>query len=377
MDDINTFVQEDVIAHYGIKRRSGRYPWGSGEDPYQGDDEMSRRKRERWEAKQEKKANKEALRESKKETKREEARLVKQQKADEYKKKKLNKLAKADAINAVKNIRSLSTDELQTRVNRLQLEKQLRNLTEEMVTPGKKFVREFMLTEGKAVLKDVLTEGGKKLATRSIDEIYDKRKEERAKQKQKEDDTREEAKYQRDLKRNESEYQRDLARRVAEDEANYIRKRERNESEYQRDLARKEAEYQDNLRRKAEAAERKKVEEEANEPKHLKEPKSSEPAYTQREINASIRNIEKAGALMARNLARPFGEMRKQADLIRIATMDNQGSNSGPREVNRNKHTSFVDVDFTEVYEPKTMSTPVASLPSYSQYLLPEHKDKK
>lgn len=25
------------LAHYGIKRRSGRYPWGSGEDPYQGD----------------------------------------------------------------------------------------------------------------------------------------------------------------------------------------------------------------------------------------------------------------------------------------------------------------------------------------------------
>lgn len=25
----------DVIIHYGIKRRSGRYPWGSGEEPYQ------------------------------------------------------------------------------------------------------------------------------------------------------------------------------------------------------------------------------------------------------------------------------------------------------------------------------------------------------
>ena len=26
---------EDVLAHYGMPRRSGRYPWGSGEDPYQ------------------------------------------------------------------------------------------------------------------------------------------------------------------------------------------------------------------------------------------------------------------------------------------------------------------------------------------------------
>ena len=30
-------VAEDILMHYGIKRRSGRYPWGSGEDPYQHD----------------------------------------------------------------------------------------------------------------------------------------------------------------------------------------------------------------------------------------------------------------------------------------------------------------------------------------------------
>ena len=28
-------VAEDILMHYGIARRSGRYPWGSGEDPYQ------------------------------------------------------------------------------------------------------------------------------------------------------------------------------------------------------------------------------------------------------------------------------------------------------------------------------------------------------
>ena len=26
---------DDILIHYGVKRRSGRYPWGSGEDPYQ------------------------------------------------------------------------------------------------------------------------------------------------------------------------------------------------------------------------------------------------------------------------------------------------------------------------------------------------------
>ena len=28
-------VAEDILMHYGVKRRSGRYPWGSGENPYQ------------------------------------------------------------------------------------------------------------------------------------------------------------------------------------------------------------------------------------------------------------------------------------------------------------------------------------------------------
>lgn len=28
-------MTEDTLAHYGILRKSGRYPWGSGKDPYQ------------------------------------------------------------------------------------------------------------------------------------------------------------------------------------------------------------------------------------------------------------------------------------------------------------------------------------------------------
>ena len=28
-------IPEDILMHYGVKRRSGRYPWGSGENPYQ------------------------------------------------------------------------------------------------------------------------------------------------------------------------------------------------------------------------------------------------------------------------------------------------------------------------------------------------------
>ena len=28
-------IAEDILMHYGVKRRSGRYPWGSGDTPYQ------------------------------------------------------------------------------------------------------------------------------------------------------------------------------------------------------------------------------------------------------------------------------------------------------------------------------------------------------
>lgn len=36
-------IQEDILMHDGVKRRSGRYPWGSGDNPYQhGGDFLSR-----------------------------------------------------------------------------------------------------------------------------------------------------------------------------------------------------------------------------------------------------------------------------------------------------------------------------------------------
>ena len=28
-------VAEDILMHYGTKKHSGRYPWGSGKNPYQ------------------------------------------------------------------------------------------------------------------------------------------------------------------------------------------------------------------------------------------------------------------------------------------------------------------------------------------------------
>lgn len=35
LSSIRSEAMKDALAHVGVKRRSGRYPWGSGEDPYQ------------------------------------------------------------------------------------------------------------------------------------------------------------------------------------------------------------------------------------------------------------------------------------------------------------------------------------------------------
>ena len=39
-------IAEDILVHYGVKRRSGRYEWGSGEDPYQHEGDFISRYRE-------------------------------------------------------------------------------------------------------------------------------------------------------------------------------------------------------------------------------------------------------------------------------------------------------------------------------------------
>ena len=30
-----SMTDEEYLAHYGMPRRSGRYPWGSGKEPFQ------------------------------------------------------------------------------------------------------------------------------------------------------------------------------------------------------------------------------------------------------------------------------------------------------------------------------------------------------
>lgn len=65
--------------------------------------------------------------------------------------------ARVDRKNALKNRRTLSDKELKERVERLKLEKQFKELTEEDISPGRAFVSDVMKTSGSKVAKAVVT----------------------------------------------------------------------------------------------------------------------------------------------------------------------------------------------------------------------------
>lgn len=136
------------LEHTGVKRRSGRYPYGSGDRPFQGES-SSRRK----ELKAERKAQKAA--------KREEKRIRK---------------ASAKAPYNRKTIKSLSDAEINKRIERLQLEKRLKDLSRGEVSRGRKAIEdilEYAATEtGKTVAKNAGIYLSKKLIAQTFgDEV--------------------------------------------------------------------------------------------------------------------------------------------------------------------------------------------------------------
>ena len=115
-------VVDDILVHYGIKRRSGRYPYGSGEHPYQ---------REGGAPKATKKAKKEKAPPD----------PVKMQRKELIK---------------TKNLHSMSPEDLQKMINRLKQEKELRDLVEADIAPGKKIMKEILVDVGKKTAKEVM-----------------------------------------------------------------------------------------------------------------------------------------------------------------------------------------------------------------------------
>lgn len=137
-------VRPEDIMHYGVKRKSGRYPFGSGERPYQSVNgggvisgyfrERARKKKEAAEAK----------------VNAQQARTAEQEAAEK------DRIIREGSATEVMTLRGkITNDELRQAVNRLNLEDQLKGLSD----------KEFKSTMDKidSVMKDVkmATEWGK------------------------------------------------------------------------------------------------------------------------------------------------------------------------------------------------------------------------
>ena len=64
---------------------------------------------------------------------------------------------KSDMKKAVKSRRTLSDADLKKRIERIKMEKQLKDLTAEEISPGKKFVSEVLSSSGKKVATALVT----------------------------------------------------------------------------------------------------------------------------------------------------------------------------------------------------------------------------
>lgn len=117
-------MSNNYLEHYGIPRRSGRYPWGSGSRPFQGDSAAAKSS---GSTKSSGKSGKTGL----------------------FKK------GKTKTKSSEEDLSEISSEELQKKINRIQLEKQYRDLTTKPKTVSK----------GRQILNSILESSSKNIGT--------------------------------------------------------------------------------------------------------------------------------------------------------------------------------------------------------------------
>lgn len=117
-------MNDNYLEHYGIPRRSGRYPWGSGSRPFQGDSAAAK---SREKAGSSGKSGKTGL----------------------------FKNGKTKTRSSEEDLSEISSEELQKKINRIQLEKQYRDLTTKPKTVSK----------GRQILNSILESSSKNIGT--------------------------------------------------------------------------------------------------------------------------------------------------------------------------------------------------------------------
>lgn len=117
-------MNDNYLEHYGIPRRSGRYPWGSGSRPFQGDSPAAKSS-------------------------------GKTKTSGKSGKTGLFKKGKTKTESSEEDISKISSEDLQKRINRIQLEKQYRDLTSKPKT----------ISRGRQVLTSILESSSKNVGT--------------------------------------------------------------------------------------------------------------------------------------------------------------------------------------------------------------------
>lgn len=117
-------MNDNYLEHYGIPRRSGRYPWGSGSRPFQGDSAAAKSSEKTGSSGKSGKTG-------------------------------LFKKGKTKTRSSEEDLSEISSEELQKKINRIQLEKQYRDLTTKPKTVSK----------GRQILNNILESSSKNIGT--------------------------------------------------------------------------------------------------------------------------------------------------------------------------------------------------------------------
>ena len=117
-------MNDNYLEHYGIPRRSGRYPWGSGSRPFQGYSPVAKSS-------------------------------GKTKTSGKSGKTGLFKKEKTKTRSSEEDLSEISSEELQKKINRIQLEKQYRDLTTKPKTVSK----------GRQILNSILESSSKNIGT--------------------------------------------------------------------------------------------------------------------------------------------------------------------------------------------------------------------
>ena len=117
-------MNDNYLEHYGIPRRSGRYPWGSGSRPFQGDSSAGKSS-------------------------------GKTKTSGKNGKTGLFKKGRTQTESSEEDLSKISSEDLQKRIDRIQLEQKYRELTSKPKT----------ISKGRQVLTSILETSSKNVGT--------------------------------------------------------------------------------------------------------------------------------------------------------------------------------------------------------------------